>query len=245
MREERKARKRTAQMKPGNDHVGAGASPARAERSSAFPGSKSLLRGTIFLSGCRAVAAPLFASLFLAILLPAVMPRPLPAQDLDQDISGRKAPSITLFPPGITTVTRSKQGKVVLRFRVNAGFHVNSNTPKSEFLIPTVLKLDAPTDIAVGKITYPAGEEMSFPFSPDEKLSVYTGEFPVSIVIHPLASVVPGKYMLRGELKYQACDNAACYPPKKLPVEFEVKVVKAPPQPSNRPNPAQSPHVHG
>ena len=230
-------------MKSTPNHVGTGASPVRAERSSAFPRRKSLLRGANFLLGRRAFFGRLLTPLFFATLLPSLLP--LSAQDLDQDISGRKAPSITLSPPGITTVTRSKPGKVVLRFHVNAGFHVNSNTPKSEFLIPTVLKLDAPTDIAVGKITYPAGEEMSFPFSPDEKLSVYTGEFPLSIVIHPLASVVPGKYMLRGELKYQACDNAACYPPKKLPVEFEVKVVKAPPQPSNRPNPAQSPHVHG
>ena len=48
--------------------------------------------------------------------------------------------------------------------------------------------------------------------------------------------------MIRGELKYQACDNAACYPPKKLPVQFEVKVIKGPPP--HRRNPGQSPHVH-
>jgi uncharacterized membrane protein len=49
--------------------------------------------------------------------------------------------------------------------------------------------------------------------------------------------------MLRGELKYQACDNAACYPPKKLPVQFEVRVVKGT-FASGKKNPAQSPHVH-
>jgi hypothetical protein len=32
------------------------------------------------------------------------------------------------------------------------------------------------------------------------------------------------------------------YPPKRLPVEFNVKVVKAPPPPVK--NPAQSPHAH-
>ena len=57
-----------------------------------------------------------------------------------------------------------------------------------------------------------------------------------------LASVLPGRYAFRGELKYQACDNASCYPPKKIPVQFEVKVVKAPPP--HRKNPGQSPHVH-
>ena len=83
---------------------------------------------------------------------------------------------------------------------------------------------------------------MSFPFDPTEKLSVYSGEFTLAVVVRPLVHVVPGKYMLHGQLKYQACDNAACYPPKQLPVEFEVKVVKGPPAP--RKNPRQSPHVH-
>ena len=81
-----------------------------------------------------------------------------------------------------------------LRFRVGSGFHVNSNKPKSEFLIPTVLKLSAPTDIVIGRVTYPAGTEMSFAFSPEDKLSVYTGEFPVVVDVRPLAgSVVPAQ----------------------------------------------------
>ena len=40
----------------------------------------------------------------------------------------------------------------------------------------------------------------------------------------------------------KACDNAACHPPKTVPVSFDVKVVKEPP--TGRRNPAQSPHVH-
>ena len=122
------------------------------------------------------------------------------------------------------------------------GFHVNSNKPKSEFLIPTALKVNPPTDIIIGKVIYPAGEDKSFPFSPDEKLNVYTGDFSVDVVVRPLASVIAGKYAVHGELKYQACDNAACYPPKKIPVDFQVKVVKGA-APVRR-NPRQSPHIH-
>jgi hypothetical protein len=103
--------------------------------------------------------------------------------------------------------------------------------------------MDLPTDIILGKIEYPAGEDRNFPFSPDEKLSVYSGDFTIAVAVHPLHSVVPGKYEMRGVLRYQACDNAACYPPKNLPVSFEVKVVKEPAS-SQRSNPAQSPHVH-
>jgi hypothetical protein len=156
--------------------------------------------------------------------------------------SAGKAPSVTMAPVALVTATRTQQTKVNLNFRVARGFHINSNTPRSEFLIPTALKMDVPTDIALGKIGYPQGQDVSFPFSPDEALNVYTGDFTIALVVHPLQSVVPGKYVMHGVLRYQACDNAQCFPPKNLPVSFEVKVVKEKPGP--RHNPAQSPHVH-
>lgn len=156
--------------------------------------------------------------------------------------TGGRAPSVSLAPVALVTAPRTEQTKVELNFRVGTGFHINSNTPKSEFLIPTSLKMDVPTDIALGKIEYPAGQDVSFPFSPDESLNVYTGDFAVTVIVHPLRSVVPGKYVMHGVLRYQACDNAQCFPPKTLPVSFDVKVVKEKAAPTH--NPAQSPHVH-
>jgi hypothetical protein len=173
--------------------------------------------------------------LMLAISLLTTL---LPAQEPPT----RKAPSVTMAPPGIATVTRGKPNTVALRFHVSSGFHVNSNKPSAEYLIPTALKLDAPTDIVLGRTTYPDGQEMSFAFAPNEKLSVYSGEFDLEVMVRPLADVLPGDYEFHGQLKYQACDNAACYPPKQLPVRFVVKVVKAPPP--HRKNPGQSPHIH-
>ena len=46
-------------------------------------------------------------------------------------------------------------------------------------------------------------------------------------MVHPLKTVEKGKYIIRGSLKYQACDNSACYPPKNLPISFDVKIAKA------------------
>lgn len=153
-----------------------------------------------------------------------------------------KAPTLSMVPVPLTTAMRAKQTPVTLTFRVPAGYHINSNTPKSEFLIATSLRVEVPTDIVLGKIEYPAGEDRAFPFSPDEKLSVYSGDFSIVVGVHPLHSVVPGKYEMHGVLRYQACDNAACYPPKNLPVQFEIKVVKEPP--GRQAYPAQSPHLH-
>src|SRR5580704_6777079 len=185
-----------------------------------------------------AALVPLFALSF-AILLAVLLGSTALAQ------SGKTAPVVTPLgdaPSVPTTAPRAAQTMVNLDFRVPHGYHINSNTPKSEFLIPTALKMDLPTDIILGKIEYPAGDDKSFPFSPDEKLSVYSGDFTIAVAVHPLHSVVPGKYNMHGVLRYQACDNAACYPPKTLPVSFEVKVVKEPPE--HHANPAQSPHIH-
>jgi len=153
-----------------------------------------------------------------------------------------KSPSVTLAPVPEVIAPRAAQTMVALNFRVGEGFHINSNTPRSEFLIPTALKMDLPTDIVLGKIEYPEGQELVFPFSPDEKLSVYSGDFTVNVAVHPLASVSPGKYVMHGVLRYQACDNAQCFPPKTVPVSFDVKVVKGASTPHS--NPAQSPHIH-
>ena len=160
-----------------------------------------------------------------------------------QDNPGAQAPSVTMAPTVITSVTRGSSGKVELQFRIARGFHINSNAPTEEYLIPTGLKMEAPTDIVVGRITYPDGQNITLPFAPDLKLNVYTGDFSVFVNVRPLSTVIPGKYALHGRLKYQACDKAACYPPKEMPVTFEIKVAKSTATGGHH-NPAQSPHAH-
>jgi cytochrome c biogenesis DsbD-like protein len=175
----------------------------------------------------------------LAVSLALVLwPLLAPAQGMG-DVGG---PSVTMAPAATAEVTRGKAGTVDLAFRVKPGFHINSSHPNSEYLIPTTLKLDPPTDIAVGKVTYPPGRDLSFSFAPDEKLNVYSGDFRVAVTVHPLHSVPPGLYNIRGQLRYQACDDRACYPPKQLAVEFPVRVVR--PAPPHAHGNRQSPHIH-
>ena len=129
---------------------------------------------------------------------------------------------VSLTPPEENSLAAGKSGAVTLRFEVTAGNHVNSNKPSSALLIPTRLKLDAAPGLSVLKISYPPGQDLTFAFDPDEKLNVYTGAFPVTVQLR--AGAKPGSYPVRGTLTYQACNDRACFPPKHLPVEFEVKV---------------------
>jgi hypothetical protein len=108
-------------------------------------------------------------------------------------------------------VEAGKASVVELRFRVEPGFHINSHTPKDELLIPTVLKLDAGA-VKVAAEEY--GPGTAFRLAAGEMLDVYQGEFRVVVRV-----VAPkGASVLTGDLRYQACDNAGCFPPRTLPV---------------------------
>ena len=150
---------------------------------------------------------------------------------------------VTAGPAGPVRVRAGSAAKVELPFRVAPGFHINSNQPKSDLLIPTLVHLDPPTDILVGKVEYPAGKDVSFSFAPTEKLNVYQGDFAVTALVSAARRTSPGRYRVRGALKYQACDDRACYPPTSVPVAFDVQVLKAL-STRTRHNPAQSPHIH-
>jgi len=64
------------------------------------------------------------------------------------------------------TAVQGKRRPSHSRSGVASGYHINSNPAKSEFLIPTVLKVEATTDIVIGKTTYPDGQDMSLPSLP-------------------------------------------------------------------------------
>ena len=139
------------------------------------------------------------------------------------------------------TVTPGKPAEVELRFRVKEGFHINSNQPKSELLIPTVLKLDVPTDLAAGTVTYPPGKDLSFPFDPSEKLNVYSDDFTVKAKLSAAKTASSGNFTVHGQLNYQACSDNACFPPKNIPVQFDVHVASAARTGHGRT--PQSPHI--
>jgi hypothetical protein len=105
-----------------------------------------------------------------------------------------------------------KTQAVTLQFQIQQGLHVNSHTPRSAYLIPTTLTLDAPKRLHLSDVAYPQATEYHFPFSPKDSLLVYTGELPITMQ----AKAKSGAYTVTGKLRYQACDHQACNPPKTL-----------------------------
>src|SRR5579884_616432 len=131
---------------------------------------------------------------------------------------------VEALPTNTVVVSPGHSAPVQFTFRVKDPYHINSSQPTVEELIPTQLHFSLPGEVAVGKMTYPAGKMMSFPFDPSTKLSVYSGDFVIRGMVAAPSQAAQGTYTVHGELRYQACDNNACYPPKKLPFTFDVKI---------------------
>jgi DsbC/DsbD-like thiol-disulfide interchange protein len=142
-------------------------------------------------------------------------------------------------------VTPGHSSPVLFTFQVQEPYHINSSQPLAEELIPTQLHFSLPSEVALGKMQYPTGKLMSFPFDPSTKLSVYSGNFLIKGMVVAPTAASSGTYTIHGELRYQACDNNACYPPKKLPFTFDVKVGSAAKAGPRAHPTATSPHIHG
>jgi Thiol:disulfide interchange protein DsbD, N-terminal len=140
----------------------------------------------------------------------------LPAQQIGNlDAPAAKPKAYVVYAAEQQNVAAGKRSVLELHFRVVDGFHVNSHTPKSELLIPTQIAFQPAAGVKAEAVEYPAGTSYSFSFDPTEKLDVYTGAFTMKLPVVAEA----GTHTVDGTLRYQACDHAACYPPKSLPVQ--------------------------
>ena len=132
--------------------------------------------------------------------------------------SGAKAEAVQYLYPEQVTVAAGKAASVALHFRVKDGLHINSHEPKEEFLIPTVLSVPEASGVRLESAEYPAGKEFTLPVEPKTNLIVYTGEF----TIQARFVAQPGDHMVEAKLRYQACDQNACMPPKTITVPIDV-----------------------
>lgn len=130
-------------------------------------------------------------------------------------------------PVESVTLQAGSKSVATLRFRIRPGFHINSHKPNSDLLIATAMKIEPPTDVMVGQITYPPGKDLALPFDPKEKISVYSDDLTVQAQLIASAKAPLGEFTVHGTLRYQACNDRSCFPPKDVPVEFNVTVTPA------------------
>lgn len=122
-----------------------------------------------------------------------------------------------LFPEQVS-VAAGKDAVVEMHFKVNPGMHINSHAPREKSLIATRLIVAEGPGVKVSAVDFPAGSDYALAALPNDKLSVYTGEF----VLRAHIEATAGQHVLQAALRYQACDTNSCYPPREAPVAVDV-----------------------
>lgn len=127
--------------------------------------------------------------------------------------------AVSIEPAPAAAIAPGASVEVPVAVRIRKGYHINSNRPLEEYLIPTKLSWDA-APLVASSIDYPPAERINPSFS-EKPLAVYSSRLVIRTRFQaPPAETVPAE--LQGKLRFQACTDKACLPPKTL--EFAVPV---------------------
>jgi len=129
-----------------------------------------------------------------------------------------KPAAVEYLYPEQVTLPVGKPGTVALHFRIAPGLHINSHTPREEGLIPTTFSIPEGAGVRLEGAIYPPGTDFALSIDPMTKLSVYTGEF----IIQARMVATAGNHLVEAKLRYQACENSSCMPPKTIIVAIDV-----------------------
>ncbi len=130
--------------------------------------------------------------------------------------------ALTVADAPKVTVARNAAATHKLRLEVKEGYHVNSHKPNDEYLIPIKLTW-AEGPLEASAITYPTPKIEEYSFS-EKPLSLFDGIFEVTTKFTPKAGAAPGMGFQTGKLRYQACNDKLCLPPKTIDVKIPVLI---------------------
>ena len=114
---------------------------------------------------------------------------------------------------------------IVLVFKIKDGYHIQADQVLEDHLIPTSLSIKTPEEMVVSSPVFPD----PFPFhlkNVSQKMEVFHKELEVRIPLAVSEGTTHGKYLINGNLHYQACDSLKCYFPRDFPFNINIEVVK-------------------
>lgn len=126
----------------------------------------------------------------------------------------------SVLPVGPISVEPGQTFEITLPVQLRPGYHMNSDEPNEEYLIPTKLEWTSP-GFAVESVAYPEAEEVTYTFS-EKPLSVFSGKILIRSKIRAPKSLPAGTRELTGKFRYQACTEKACLAPRTVDVTVKV-----------------------
>ena len=129
---------------------------------------------------------------------------------------------LTVAPPARLAIKRDATAELSLKAELQAGFHVNSNSPGDDYLIPLKLTWNK-EPLEAEQVNYPKPQMEKLGFSPN-LVSVYTGTFEIVTRFKAPSTASPGMAFMNGKLRYQACNNKEFLPPRTVDVRVTLDI---------------------
>ncbi len=118
-----------------------------------------------------------------------------------------------------------QDGGIILALQLNIkdGWHVNSNKPHDEFLIPIRISVTTDFNKEKNEIIFPKPEDIKLEFS-EEPVSVFEGNPVFGSVVKIPKDVELGNKNIVVKVTYQACNDKTCMPPETIidTISFDV-----------------------
>ncbi|PID62398.1 MAG: hypothetical protein CR986_01825 [Ignavibacteriae bacterium] len=102
---------------------------------------------------------------------------------------------------------------------VDEGWHINSNTPREKFLIPSVIKAEG-NGIELLEVKYPKPLDLKLSIS-EKPISCYEGTIKFVLI---LKAVKKGTTPINVKLNYQSCNDRSCLPPTLAEANTELTI---------------------
>ena len=120
------------------------------------------------------------------------------------------------------TVEKGKAARATVVLSIPGGYHVNSSRPGAEYQIPTRVTATS-RGAKIGAVSYPRGKNRKFSFS-EKTINVYDGRTSFGFNVTVPATYKGSTVTVNVSVKYQACTDEVCYPPKTKTVTLTARV---------------------
>lgn len=116
--------------------------------------------------------------------------------------------------------------KFAVVLNVQEGWHINANPPSPDNMIPTKVTIVAKQKTTQLETKYPKGMTLKME-ELEEPVSVYEGEVLIRGELLGSADSAGKTEELEFQIRYQACNEQTCLPPKTLKLQGKIDIVKA------------------
>lgn len=123
---------------------------------------------------------------------------------------------------GNGTISPGRAAKGVVILSIPSDLHVNSRNPRGKYAIPTTVTVTS-DKARLSAVRYPSGKTKKFSFSNDP-INVYEGRVSFTFNVAVPASFEGKRIRVRAVVKYQACNDEVCFPPKSKEVVMVASV---------------------